>query len=418
MSGQPRRDLTGLVDQGIVSGGTLLTTMIFIRGAGMEQFGILSLVWLVLLFGQAVQHAAVVAPAYALLPKLDEDEAHGFRGWLVFVQVAFLGLLLLALVASWYAPGFSLLPHAAGLLPALLFLAARLGFTFLRLQLFTNQDGPRRALLVDIVHVSLTLLALGLLWQQQRLSARTGLYALAAASFIASLFGAPRFLQLGCRLSIPSPALLMRHFQLSKWLVGKALAQWFTANSFLAALGALQGPAALGAVRAAQTLIGVAGVVIQGFENLIPAQAASVFESGGSAKLRAYLRTTLWRWYGYLGLCLLPIVAFPDVFLKLLTGRQQDGLLEPLYFFAVGSLIALGILFLQVSLRAVERVGVLFWAQLASGLVGAVAAIPITMEYGLRGCLAGILIQQLVVFSLLLRPSLRHTRATPLLSRG
>jgi O-antigen/teichoic acid export membrane protein len=411
MGTSSRRDLTGLVDQAIVSGGTLLTTVIFIRGAGMEEFGILSLVWLVLLFGQAVQHAAVIAPAYALLPKLEETEAHRFRGWLALVQLVFLALLLLALGASWVAPGFSLLPHSAGLFAALAFLAARLSFTFLRLQLFTAHAGPRRALFVDVVHVVATLGALGVLAWQERLDAHTGLFALAAASLFAALVALPRFLGLGCHLGLPGAALLRRHFELSKWLVGKALAQWFTANSFLAALGTLHGPAALGAVRAAQTLIGVAGIVIQGFENLIPAQAAAAFESGGTTRLREFLRATLSRWYAYLCLCLLPIVAFPSFFLQLLTGRTEQGLVEPLFFFAVGSLIALAILFLQVSLRAVERVGVMFWAQLASGLVGALAAVPVTLEFGLTGCLVGILTQQLIVFSLLLRPTLRSTES-------
>ncbi|MFT4709550.1 MAG: hypothetical protein ACI8Q9_000673, partial [Planctomycetota bacterium] len=122
MTSHGRRDLTGLADQAVVSGGTLLTTMLFIRGAGMEEFGILSLVWLAMLFGTAVQHSAVIAPAYALFPKLTASEAPGFRGYLVLIQLVFGALLLGVLTASWYAPGFSLLPKSPGLIPALVFL--------------------------------------------------------------------------------------------------------------------------------------------------------------------------------------------------------------------------------------------------------------------------------------------------------
>jgi len=50
------------LDQAVVSGGTLLTTMLFIRGAGMEEFGILSLVWLAMLFGTAVRGALAFSP--------------------------------------------------------------------------------------------------------------------------------------------------------------------------------------------------------------------------------------------------------------------------------------------------------------------------------------------------------------------
>ncbi|MDG1499650.1 MAG: hypothetical protein P8R48_06755 [Planctomycetota bacterium] len=405
MTSHRRRDLTGLLDQAVVSGGTLLTTMLFIRGAGMEEFGILSLVWLAMLFGTAVQHAAVIAPAYALFPKLTSKEAPGFRCWLVLIQIVFAALLLGVLAASWYAPGFSLLPKSPGLAPALLFLGARQAFTFLRLQLFVADSGPRRALVVDAIHMIASVAGLVALGSVGDLNAGSGLIVLGAASGGAALLAVPAFLQLGCRFALPKRELRIRHIHFSKWLVGKALAQWFTANSFLVALGTIQGPVALGAVRAAQTLVGVAGVVIQGFENLVPARAAAVYGDQGSAGLSSFLRGSMPRWFGYLGLCLLPMITFPGFFLMLLTGGDQAGLEEPLYFFAFGALLALGILYLQVCLRAVEKVGVLFWAQLASGVVGAVAAVPVTMNYGLRGCMVGIIVQQLVVLGLLLRPT-------------
>lgn len=405
MTSHGRRDLTGLTDQAVVSGGTLLTTMLFIRGAGMEEFGVLSLVWIAMLFGTAVQHSAVIAPAYALFPKLTSDDAPAFRGWLVLLQLVIGALLLGVLTASWYVPGFSLLPKSPGLAPALLFLGARQAFSFLRLQLFVAESGPRRALVVDAVHMVASVAGLVILGLADRLDARTGLFVLGTASGGAALFAVPAFLQLGCSFALPARSLRIRHMHFSKWLVGKSLAQWFTANSFLVALGTIQGPVALGAVRAAQTLIGVAGVVIQGFENLVPARAAAVYGQHGSAGLGAFLRTSMPRWFGYLSLCLLPIVAFPGLFLKVLTGGEQAGLEEPLFFFAFGALLALAILYMQVCLRAVEKVGVLFWAQLASGIVGAVAAVPVTMNFGLRGCMIGIIVQQLVVLSLLLRPA-------------
>ncbi|MFT5831255.1 MAG: O-antigen/teichoic acid export membrane protein [Bacteroidia bacterium] len=411
MTSHGRRDLTGLADQAVVSGGTLLTTMLFIRGAGMEEFGILSLVWLAMLFGTAVQHSAVIAPAYALFPKLTASEAPGFRGYLVLIQLVFGALLLGVLTASWYAPGFSLLPKSPGLLPALVFLGARQAFTFLRLQLFVAESGPRRALMVDVVHVVASVAGLVVLDLGDKLDARSGLLVLGAASAGAALMAVPAFVQLGCSFALPARALRVRHMHFSKWLVGKALAQWFTANSFLVALGTIQGPVALGAVRAAQTLVGVAGVVIQGFENLVPARAAAVFGQQGSAGLGTFLRTSMPRWFSYLSICLLPIVVFPGFFLKLLTGAEQAGLEEPLFFFAFGALLALAILYLQVCLRAVERVGVLFWAQLASGMVGAVAAVPMVMAFGLRGCMVGIIVQQLVVLCLLLRPARACLRA-------
>ena len=410
MSLNPKRDLRGLADQSIVSATTLFTTTIFIRAAGLEEFGVLSLVWLVLLFATAIQHAALVAPAYALLPKLERQEASEFRGWLVLVQSGLILLMLLILAGSWWAPGFSLLPHAPGLLPALFFLAARQGFSFLRLQLFAEASGPRRALPVDSLHGLLAVGSLAYLAWNNALDTRSGMLALGLAASLASLFAARRFLQMGCSLRLPSRGLRRRHREVSKWLVGKSIAQWFTANSFLTALGTIQGPAALGAVRAAQTLIGVAGVVIQAFENMIPSRAALAYAAGDRMKLRAFMLGSARRWYAYLLVGLLPLVCFPDFFLQLLTGRREQGLREPVQLLAFGAVLALGILGLQVLLRTLERVGIVFWAQLTAGLLGALAAVPICTHFGIRGSLLGLLTQQLIVLLILLVAVRRQLR--------
>lgn len=410
MSLHPKRDLRGLADQGVVSATTLFTTTIFIRATGLEEFGVLSLVWLVLLFVTAIQHAALVAPAYALLPKLEPEAARGFRGWLLLVQLGLLLLMSLILAGSWWAPGFSLLPRAPGLWPALFFLVARQSFSFLRLQLFTEASGPRRALPVDVLHGLLAVGFLAYLAWQNALDTRSGMLALGLAASLAALFAGQSFVRLGCCLSLPSRELRGRHLAVSKWLVGKSIAQWFTANSFLTALGTIQGPAALGAVRAAQTLIGVAGVVIQAFENLIPSRAALAFGAGDRAELCGFLVSSTRRWYAYLLVALLPLVCFPDFFLQLLTGRSEQGLREPMQLLACGAVLALGILSLQVFLRTLERVGIVFWAQLAAGLLGAVAAVPICTRFGIRGSLLGMLTQQLIVLLILLLAVRRQLR--------
>ena len=111
-----RRDMTALIDQGVASAGAFGITMVFIRGAGLEEFGLLSLVWLVLLFASALQHALVVAPAYALLPKIEGSEGSRFRGWLLCVHLAFVALLIGILWACWLAPLAFALFQRGGLL--------------------------------------------------------------------------------------------------------------------------------------------------------------------------------------------------------------------------------------------------------------------------------------------------------------
>ena len=284
--------MTALVDQGVTSAGAFGITMVFIRGAGLEEFGVLSLVWLVLLFASALQHALVVAPAYALLPKIEGLEGSRFRGWLLLVHLAFVALLIGILWACWLAPGFSLLPASPGFLAPGLFLASRLTFTFIRLQLFVGESGPRRALPVDVLHAFVAIAWLLLLASSGLLDSRTGLLGLAGASACGTVVAMPGFLKLGCSFGPVDRPLLLRHWQFSRWLIGKAAAQWFTANSFLVALGTIHGPIALGGVRAAQTLVGLAGIVIQSYENIVPTLAARAFGAGGVAELFQFMRAS------------------------------------------------------------------------------------------------------------------------------
>ena len=406
-----RRDMTALVDQGVVSAGSFGITMVFIRGAGLEEFGVLSLVWLVLLFASALQHALVVAPAYTLLPKIEGPEGSRFRGWLLCVHLAFVALLIGVLWACWLAPGFSLLPASPGFIAPGLFLASRLTFTFVRFQLFVGESGPRRALPVDALHAFVAIAWLLSLASSGALNSRTGLLGLAGASACGTLVAIPSFLGLGCSVGGVDRGLLLRHWQFSRWLIGKAVAQWFTANSFLAALGTIHGPIALGGVRAAQTVVGLAGIIPQSFENVVPVAAARAFGAGRGTQLREFMRVSVWRWFGWLAALLLPVIVFPDFLLSLLTGERAVELRQPVYFFAFGSLLAFAVMYCHVCLRAAERVGTLFWAQLASGLAGALLAIPITARFGMTGCLIGIVAQQVLVLTILLLPTRQVLRA-------
>lgn len=67
---------------------------------------------------------------------------------------------------------------------------------------------------------------------------------------------------------------LARHIQQGKWLFLSAMTQWWAGNLYVVASGLYLGTKALGALRLAQSLMGVLNVFIQAFENYVLPQTA------------------------------------------------------------------------------------------------------------------------------------------------
>src|SRR5688572_32875759 len=67
-----------VADQVVVSGGNLLTGVLVARFLGIEQFGVFSLLWLVLLLLQGTQSATILAPMVTIGPKEQRADAREF----------------------------------------------------------------------------------------------------------------------------------------------------------------------------------------------------------------------------------------------------------------------------------------------------------------------------------------------------
>ncbi len=68
-----------------------------------------------------------------------------------------------------------------------------------------------------------------------------------------------------------------------------ATATWMSGNLLVVAAGGLLGVIAVGALKAAQSLMGVAHILFAGLENVAPIRAAHRFRFGGPDDLLAYL---------------------------------------------------------------------------------------------------------------------------------
>ncbi|MEE9542392.1 MAG: MATE family efflux transporter, partial [Thermodesulfobacteriota bacterium] len=163
-------------------------------------------------------------------------------------------------------------------------------------------------------------------------------------------------------------SVLNRHWHFSKWLTGSALMQWTSGNLFIVAAGGVLGASAVGALKAAQNVMGVTHILFQGLENVVPVRAGSHFHQGGLKALVTYLRRVAWT--GGLATAVIAglAVVFPEFWLKMFYGDEfipYGYLLR--WYAAVYLLIFIG-LPLRSGLRALEHTRPIFLVYLVTTL--------------------------------------------------
>ncbi|MEE8528445.1 MAG: hypothetical protein V3S70_07730, partial [Gammaproteobacteria bacterium] len=176
-----------------------------------------------------------------------------------------------------------------------------------------------------------------------------------------------------------------------------AVMQWVTANLFLLAAGALLGTAAVGALRAAQTLMGPCNILFQGLENVAPARAAWHFQHGGAAALVGYMKK-IGLVFGLVTAGIAVVVAAaPDFWLGLAYGGEYVGYGYLVRWYAVIYLLSfLGVPF-RAGLRAIEDTRSIFLSTALASVVGVAAAYPLLTELDVIGAVAGMLLVQILI---------------------
>lgn len=390
-----------LMDQGMVSGANFLTTILIARHLGIEEFGRFTLAWLVVLFTTSLQMAIIVSPMMSIGPKQDSEHAPAYFGalflqLLIFVGLTFLLVLLGVYTVAEFRPEWDLRALAIPLAATAVLFQLR---DFLRRYFFTRHK-PVMAFTSDAVGYLGLLLMLFLLFPFFTFDGAAVLWLIGAASAAAVLIGTPFLGELAWRVSTFF-TVSRRHWHFAKWMGASALLQWASTNLFLIVSGGLLGAAAVGALRAAETLIGINRIFFQGLENVVPPRAAEHLTGKGRPALGAYLRRVALA--GGLATALVGVVAAlaPSFWLELFFGETYAGYGELLYWYAIIYLVLFMGLPLRAGLRALEQTRPIFWATAVSAVFSAAVAIPLVEALGITGAVGGLLVTNLLLIGVL-----------------
>ena len=193
----------------------------------------------------------------------------------------------------------------------------------------------------------------------------------------------------------------IRHWKFSCWLVPSGVLQWSSLNVFMMSAPIYYGPAAAGALRACQNIVGIAHIWFLGLDNVAPVEAAHrLHRDGLDASLR-YLWLMLFRWGIITAAFMLVISAAPAFWLHLVYGARyvEFGYVLRLYGVLYMMIFLSGPL--RAGLQALEYTAPLLWCYIAMTLTAAVIAVPLAKRFGLSGVMFGLIATQLLFECLL-----------------
>ena len=379
-----------LLDQAMVSGVNFFTGIILVRFLGLEEFGRFTLAWLIILFFNSIQFAAVISPMMSIGPKQAERELQQYYGAVVLQQLFWSGLCVISIFSCVWGSQFffdwQIHKLAAPLAAALLAVQSQ---DFLRRYFFVRERAAL-AFVNDSISYLARLLLLVVCFNFRVLDIMEVLWLIACSSGLATVIGLFKTERLIYHRTYVYK-MIKEHWHFSKWLIVSALMQWTSGNFFLIAAAGILGSFSVGAIKAAQNIIGITHILFQAMENFVPSKAANSFTKEGARGLLKYLRGV--SWYGGLFVAGIGFFAaiFSDFWFKCVYGNEFLNYSYLLKWFSLIYFVGFFVIPLSAGLRAIEITKSLFSSLFFMSLLSALLAYPLVSYLGLNGVMVGML---------------------------
>ncbi len=401
-----------MMDQAIVSGSNFLMGILLARILGIAEFGVYSLAMLVVLFANMVQQSAINAPMMSIGPKQEKENEVGYYGGVVIQAILF---ALLSAVLTYI--GVQLLSHyAEGWNILALSLPLSINVFLVQLQDFLRRyffvvNKAKLSFISDTIRYLGYLIILALyLFNSSALSTEKAFWFSSLTALMSLLYILPQLRVLSFSFTSFKHC-LKRHWDFSKWLSASALLQWFSGNIFTIVAGGMLGASAVGALKAAQSLLGITHIVFLALENFVPMKVAKLYHEGKLKEMKRYLMNT-----AAVGMSIVLLVAgvftlFADFWFGLLFGEDflhYSYLMGWVSVFYIGMAIMLPIRF---ALRAMEETKVLFWIYCFIALLSVTTVHWVINQWGVVGVPAASIVVQIIliaVTSIVLRIKLKQ----------
>ena len=389
-------------DQAVVSGFSFLSSVVLARYLGIQGFGVYSIAWLGVMVASSINQPFIISPMQTLSGKKSLEEQKEYLQALVFKQLFFAGIMGFLSFIAVVVMSFFL--HEWKVQSIILAFPLAV-FSFVLQDFFRRYffviGKPFKSLIIDVIAYGGVLLSSFAIHFVRTMDAQFVLLLTAVFFLYASLTGLWSMEQLKFNPK-KIKAVILEHWDFSKWLTATALLQWFSGNLFIIAAGAILGPRAVGATRMAQNIVGITHVLFLAMENIIPVRAASFQRDGGNEKMFGYL----WKFTLQMGMITLTLLALISIFSKQIIMAFYGSEFVEYQYLLVAFCILYVIIFigypLRYAIRTLERTRLIFVSFIASSIFSVLTAYPIIKAFGLTGVIIGLMLTQLITLGIYL----------------
>jgi len=319
-----RKGVLALVDQAVFSGSNFLTTVVIGRFCGLDQLGVYSLAFAVLVFLAVIHESLIWTPYTIYSHRLKRDEQPEYAGTVLIMQGLFTlaGICVVVTMASALSAGIG----PVGLAPVMWVLAAAAPCYLLReliRRLLLARLEVTKVLGIDILVAVVQFGGFITLYWLGGLSAATACGAVGIACLVISV----GWLATTARRLVIRPrnvgSHLRRHWSFGRWICASQMADSAHNYALHWLLAVALGTAATGVFAACSSLVLIFNPLILGIGSVLVPRAAQVYADGGNSEVRR----VVWKTTAFLAAAMAVIcfglAIFGDTALELLYDGQE-----------------------------------------------------------------------------------------------
>jgi len=374
-----------LADQVVVSGSNFLLGIILARVLGISEFGIYSLALLIVLFANEIQQSAIISPMMSIGPKQKKDDENLYYGSVctqafLFAIISFISTFLGVKLLSSYAPDWNISALALPLSINIFLVQLQ---DFIRRYFYTIEK-PKLSFLTDVIRFIgyITVLITTYMFSSTELTTEDAFWISSLVTLVSIIFLLTHFMHLSLSLEI-FKITIKRHWDFSKWLTASTLMQWFFGNIYTIIAGTMIGTSAVGALKAAQSLLGVTHILFMALANIVPIKSAKMYAKGNIDEMKKYLINT-----GIIGVaCVIAVslifAVYPEFWFRILFGEEFVPYAYLIRYISVFYILMAMFLPIKFALRTMEHTKIIFYAHLLITILSAISVIWMTQTFGI-----------------------------------
>ncbi len=407
-----RAGLWGMADQALISATNFVTMVLLARSLSPSAFGAFTLAYTALLFANSLQSALITQPHNVIGATRTGEDYVGYTTATAGMQLALAlayGFVIAAAAIMLSALDISASRLLLALVPATAVWQLQ---EFMRRVLYTKQN-VIGALVNDGVSYGGQLVGIVALWKMGSLTEVRAILVLAITSAIATVAGLWQIRDhlTAAVVRVAWRAAVANNWRMGKWLTASALLSLLSSQLHLIFTAGLVNIAAVGALRATQTILRPTQVLLTALDTLMVSRMAAAHENGGPRALRLLTRQIYIATFPIVAAYYLILVVFSQPILRLLYGEAY---VSYGWLLAANSLTQVLVYLgtpVGTALRAMKLTAPVFKAYVISVVFDLTVGIAAVATMGLIGAVVGMAIHLLIMNAVLWRHYFEATRS-------